>query len=304
MDNSKIALAIMVVVLGMGGIDPCFGGDFEIKLGTIEEVRNPKKPDGLHIEVQLSGTLLNEMVSYRPIVRKAVDDTGASLTHDGDADFTSVKAIRAELGSTPVYLPTIKLRSSARAARTLKELSGNIEFIVPRNDPASVVTFNPVKEDGNPIVSKTLEAAGVTVTPWMRNKYIAMRTAAMPKESTRPNPKDWTVPPAVAEVLGERFKKFNEREKDAERFPLEIGQKSVAIDFKDPARKIATIRLMASTGEAIRPSATRTVVIEGRGMWIYDLVQIPHDGLRVEIVIATSKSIVIEAFSFTDIPLP
>lgn len=114
------------------------------------------------LDVQLVGTRRADVESARVLVSKADDDTGASLV-PGDAAKAGREPVRGEDPEAAVTL-SVPLKAAARKARTIGEVSGEIELYVPNVDPSAVVSVPKLRaEAGKPVSSPSLAALGVEV---------------------------------------------------------------------------------------------------------------------------------------------
>lgn len=132
-------------------------------LGIREErARGGAGPSSCALDVQLGGSRRGDVESARVVVTKADDDTGASLVPDGVAGAV-LEPIRGEDAEAPVVL-TVPLKAAARAARTIREVSGEIELYVPNVDPSAVVSVPRFRsQGGRPVASPSLAALGVEI---------------------------------------------------------------------------------------------------------------------------------------------
>lgn len=133
-------------------------------LGIREErARGEAGPSSCALEVQLAGTRRADVESARVVVAKAEDDTGASLVPDG-AGAAALEPVRGEDPDAPVAL-SIALKAAERRARTIGEVSGEIELYVPNVDPSAVVVVPRFRAQGGQRVSApSLAALGVEIS--------------------------------------------------------------------------------------------------------------------------------------------
>ena len=114
------------------------------------------------LDVQLVGTRRGDIESARVVVRKADDDTGASLVPEG-AEHAALEPVHGEDPEAAVTL-SVPLKAAARKARTIGEVSGEIELYVPNVDPSAVVSVPKLRaQAGRPVTSPSLAALGVEI---------------------------------------------------------------------------------------------------------------------------------------------
>ncbi len=132
-------------------------------LGIREErARGEAGASSCALDVQLVGTRRAEVESARVVVRKADDDTGASLVPDGAAK-AGLEPVHGEDPEAAVTL-SVPLKAAARKARTIGEVSGEIELYVPNVDPSAVVSVPKLRAGaGKPVASPSLAALGVEI---------------------------------------------------------------------------------------------------------------------------------------------
>lgn len=132
-------------------------------LGIREErARGEAGPSSAALDVQLVGTRRAEVESARVVVKKADDDTGASLVPDG-ASKAGLEPVHGEDPEAAVTL-SVPLKAASRKARTIGEVSGEIELYVPNVDPSAVVFVPKLRaEAGKPVAAPSLAALGVEV---------------------------------------------------------------------------------------------------------------------------------------------
>jgi hypothetical protein len=132
-------------------------------LGIREErARGEAGPSACALDVQLVGTKRGDVESVRVVVRKADDETGASLVPEGAAN-AGLEPLRGEDPEAAVVL-SIPLKAAARRARTIGEVSGEIELYVPNVDPSAVVVVPRFRaQAGKAVTAPSLAALGVEI---------------------------------------------------------------------------------------------------------------------------------------------
>ena len=124
---------------------------------------------GLEIKLRLSGPELADVRGLRVNVASATDDTGKSLVDEKKRGMFAdeFKPLEEPFGPGPKKKGesevTLDLVTPPRAAKILK-LSGTLELMSPKADPASVVTAKLATDAGKPLEQAAMKAAGVEIT--------------------------------------------------------------------------------------------------------------------------------------------
>lgn len=279
---------------------------------------------GLEVELKLTGDALGDAKGIRTTIDKAVDDSGRDLS-DPEKQDKAFDALNTRGGGEQV---TIKLKNPARKATEIKELTGTLELHMPSADPAATVTVSNMKAVmGKPIEDPALKAAGVEVIVFNKEQFEARKKAEEQKKAEQRNNKNKQAgakdPKAVVEelakldpndpksaeklgaALGEGF-----GEALAEAFSglfsgfMSVGEGDLAFATKDPKSRIVSMEIQTAAGKKIdthgysssgEPKSRTEVVHYGQ--------PVPDDA-RLQIYLATEKSIVAVPLQLTSIPLP
>jgi hypothetical protein len=162
------AIAAFFIFSPIGKSDP---PGVQVVPGNIKDTRGTEQhPGAMEVELKVvRADNSNDATAYRIIVTKAVDDTGVDLVRPESStsefqSFDSKRSVKAEL------------KSPARKAVAIKELSGDAELFCPNRDPAATVVVNAFrKHTGTPIESDTLKSARVQVAAWTPDQYQALQ---------------------------------------------------------------------------------------------------------------------------------
>jgi hypothetical protein len=145
-------------------------GAVEIKVGDINDRRTTGQFfAGLELELILSGPELLEAKAIRSKIDSATDNLGKPIPKTENAfhagEFEELQLDRDD-SDKPKDSTKIKveLANPARSATAIKALSGSVELLIPKKDPASVVSASFAKDAGKPLVHPALKAAGVEIT--------------------------------------------------------------------------------------------------------------------------------------------
>ena len=131
-----------------------------------ERIRGEGMTPKCEVEVSLPGTKAADVAATRVVVRKVVDDLGASLVLDDAAEARFENAYHDPYNRQPDMPLTfaVPMKNTSRKAKLLKEVTADVELYTPALDPSAVVTIpNFMGEAGKPVVSQALKDAGVDV---------------------------------------------------------------------------------------------------------------------------------------------
>lgn len=129
---------------------------------------------GLELQLKFAGPEVVDAKGMRVVIEKATDDTGKDLEKPENSfydekDFQEIQ--RSNFGLSDEErdakdITTFKLEfaNPPRSAKSIKSLTGSVEFLLPKGDPASIVTASVAKDSGKPLDNAALKAAGVEFT--------------------------------------------------------------------------------------------------------------------------------------------
>jgi hypothetical protein len=231
------------------------------------------------MEVALNGNAFGA-VAYRIVLTKAVDDTGADLMkpESSTSDFQKIDskvAVKA------------KLKSPARSAVAIKQLSGEVELFCPSKDPAATVTVSSFrKQIGVPIQSDTLKAERIQLTVWTPEQYRALekKRAAEAEKS------------AQAQSHSSFSESFGMAPND---FIFTINgayQKLIGMEFHDRAGTSIPTRGWGTGYVQVGPQTERTLS--------YHFENRLPDSTKLVIFVATPQALTKRPFTLADVALP
>jgi hypothetical protein len=258
--------------------------------GSIKETRASEQHPGA-VEVDLKAVLEDNQshaMAYRIIVTKAVDDMGVDLVRPESAasefqTFDSKRSVKA------------KLKSPARNAVAIKELSGDVELFYSERDPAATVVVNAFrKHAGTPIESTALNGAGLQVAAWTPDQYQALEKK-----------REAEAPEAVRSAQRQARNFFSAR------FGNQIGgtgpndfvftingtqEKLIGFEFRDRVEKLIPTRGSGVGYKQTGPQVERTLS--------YHFDERLPDTTKLLIFVATPESVVKTPFTLADVALP
>ncbi len=270
--------------------------------GTVKETR---RTDGffnrLEIEMRLVGDALDQVKGLRVLVTKAVDETGKNLI-DEEKRESDFKELDSDGQNMKVDL---ELKSAARRAEVVSEISGMLEIFSPQKDPRSIVVLPGIlKTTGKPLVNPSLKASGLEIIVWTKEEYEARR-----------------------KTEEERIKKeFEERRKKASKEELaelgdvmaeglmkvfgglfsaltEIGENGIALQISDPQSKLISIEFETADGKPIKRQGRTTLGSQPQTQ-IYDFGEKLPANVRIKVYQLTPKALTKVPFKLTNVPLP
>ena len=238
--------------------------------------RNDNTFAGLEVELKLTGEAAGEARGARATVEKAVDDTGRNLVKEGARPPEFEKPTGQ--GSPGLKLD---LRNPARRAKSVREISGQVEVFLPDRDPAAVASADRFLSGmDRPIASPALKASHTEVTVVSRKTYDAEKKKA---ESAG-------VAGAVVNAFSGLF----------EGLFGDIGENDVLVRVNDPGKKVFGVEVFDAAGKPIDNAGSMKV----GDFWILKFTEkVPADA-SLRIYLMTAKAVVTAPFSLKDVALP
>jgi len=281
------SLLLLAGQLAAAGANP---SEIQVVPGNIKETRGTEQHPGT-MEVELKAVLADNVIdamAYRMIVSKAVDDTGVDLVRPESAasEFQTLDSNRSVKA---------KLKSPARNAVAIKELSGDVELFCPKKDPAAMVVVNAFrKHTEKPIESATLKSAGIQVAAWTSDEYRALekkREAEMPA----------AVKSAQLQARNLFLERFgnNNAGMGPNDFIFTINgaqEKLIGFEFRDRADKTVPTRGSGVGYKQMGPQIERTLSYHFDG-------RLP-DTTKLVIFVATPQALVKVPFTLANVVLP
>jgi hypothetical protein len=262
----------------------------EVIPANVKETRATEQHPG-QMELELKVSLPNDVIdakAYRIIVTNAIDDTGVDLVRPDSltSEFQSVDSKR------PVKS---KLKSPARNAVAIKELSGDVELFCPQKDPAATVVVDSFrKHTGTPIESDALKSAQIQVAAWTPDQYQALEKK-----------REAEAPEAVKSLQRQAHNQFLERfgNQNAGTGPNDFiftingaQEKLIGFEFRDRAGKTIPNRGSGVGYKQQGPQMERTLS--------YHFDERLPDTTKLVIFVAIPTALVKMPFRLSDVALP
>jgi hypothetical protein len=258
--------------------------DLHVRVGDVEDRRTTGKFfGGLEVELKLTGDILADVKSIRPVIQAAADDSGRSLLQEEkQTGFEDVSR-----GGSPMV--KLKLRNPARKASMIKELKGELQLFVPQQDPKANVAVNDVaSQSGKQIESPVLKAERIEVMPLTKADFDARKAKAAAQKKTSTT--DAGLAGAFEQAFAGLFSGF-----------MSTSENSVVLLVRDPGQKLVSVEWENSSGEKVRSRGRSSSKNENEETRVYDFEKRPD---RLILQVLTAKALVSVPLNLTDIPLP
>ena len=246
--------------------------------------RNDNSFAGLEIELKLTGEAAGGARGARAVVQKAVDDTGRNLVKEGGRPAEFEKS--SGEGSPALKL---ELRNPARRAKSVREISGQVEVFLPDRDPAAVASADRfLSRMDRPIAASALKAAQTEATVVSRKTYDAEKK----KDDERKKKESESA--GIAGAMVSAFSGLFEG------LFGDIGENDLLIRVTDPGKKVFGVEVFDAGGKRIDDAGSMKV----GDFWILKFTEkLPADA-SLRIYLMTGKALVTAPFSLKDVALP
>lgn len=264
-----------------------------VSVVSLGDVRGSDSSSRLEIELELSDFPAAEVAAARLHVRRAVDDTGRDLVREDDRK-SPLEPLRQGRSAGPDEKPApavvqLKLRNPARKAKTVAEISGDVELYIPGRDPNAVATIPNISAwAGKRLESPPLSASGVSIAMLTEEQLEAekKRQAEKRKEEARKRGALGEMLESMASAFAQAF------------FTPEAGDVVLMVD--DPDGRVVQMALLNAAGEdqtngRMQQQGLTVLSSSRRG---------PGPDWSLEVRLKTPKSEERRSFTLKDVPLP
>jgi hypothetical protein len=254
--------------------------DIKIKIGDIKDSRTTGQFfAGLEIDLQFLGDALEDVKSMQCTINKAVDDTERDLIKSEETvQFTEINKDnpgRADF--------TIKLKNPSRRAMTVKELSGEVEMYIPKNDPKAIVTIkNFTSQPGKPLNNKGLNENNIKVSVLTTDQYESIKEKQ--KAET-----DSSMLGQMVSALSNLFGGFSSP-----------GKNSIILELIDPESRIINVEFVDKEGNIINTQGSSS----SENIHVYDFDKPMPKNAQLKLYLKTDLAIKKMPFTLKDIDLP
>jgi hypothetical protein len=288
----RLALAFLVVfIAGSAGL----AQQVRVLPAEIKETRTTGSFfAGLEIQLKVLGDVLADARAIRLLLSTAVDETGRNIVNEKETETEFKEMSEYERNAASVDL---KLKTPARQAMHIREITGSFEIFVPGKDPASTVTITDLqKATGTPISAPALKAAGIEITMWNKQQFEARRKAEEEKLKKARQAEGANLGEAFGEALGKLFGGlFGGLDS--------LSENSVAFQIKDPQSRLVAIEFQDDKGAAISGSRMSSGGHADQTR-IHDFEEKLPATARIKLYVLTPRSVVKAPFKLNNIPLP
>jgi len=260
----------------------------QTQLGDVKDSRTTGQFfGGLEVKIKLLGDSVADAESIRTVIKTAVDDTGRDLI---DHEKQKKEFVKKNGQNRQSWELSVDLKNPTRKATAIKELTGEADLFVPKNDPDSIVKVDDFQKLGGlPIASPALSAAGIEIITYTKEQAEAEK--AKQAEEAKKNSKA-NIGEAIAGAFGEMFS-------------IGGGPNSITVQLKDPKEMVAGLEFQDASGNKIQGNGWSS---SGNGKTkerkTYNFQTKLPDTARLVIYLATPKSIVVAPFTLHDVFLP
>ena len=249
--------------------------EVKVAVGDISDKRTTGKFfAGLEIELKLSGPELAEAKGIRAVVKSATDDAGNPLPkkedHFSEDGFQELrKAFGGGFGGekkADEFQVKLEFGNPQRSAKSIRALTGSIELLIPKQDPASVIAASFAKDAGKPLDNPALKAAGVEFT--LRTPGAAGRKASVPG------------------------------------FGGGGGENDLGYEIRDPKNKVASVEFFDVGGKKLESNGRMSSGFNDSKTVTVSFNAKPPTDAVARIYVVTDKSVVTIPLDLKDVPLP
>ena len=260
----------------------------QTQLGDVKDSRTTGQFfAGLEVKIKLLGDSVADAESIRTVINTAVDDTGRDLI---DHEKQKNEFVKKNGQSQQSWELSVNLKNPTRKATVIKELTGEADLFVPKNDPDSIVKVDGFQKlGGQPIASPALSAAGIEIVAYTKEQADAVK--AKQAEEAKKNPKA-NIGEAIAGAFGEIFN-------------MGGGPNSITVQLKDPKEMVADVEFQDENGNKIKGNGwSSSGNRQTKESKTYNFQTKLPDTTRLVIYLATPKSVVTVPFMLKDVFLP
>jgi hypothetical protein len=245
--------------------------------------RNDNFFGGLEIELKIGGDGAADVRGARALVKKAEDETGRNLLKEGG----KTPEFETSMSDTAPSLK-LELRNPARKAKTVREVSGQVELFLPGRDPASVARVDRfLSKMDRPADSPALKAAKAEVTVVSRKTYEAEKKKDA--ERRKKEAEGAGIGGAMVEAFAGLFEGF-----------LTVEENDVLVKVTDPGKKVFDVDVVDSKGTKIDGAGSMTV---GTFRILKFPEKLPADA-SLRVYLLTPRSLVTTPFQLKNVALP
>ena len=234
-----------------------------------------------------------EAKAARVVVKKAVDDLGTDLVPEDAAEARLEETQRgmfAKPGDKTVTIVFAEMKNPPRAAKALKEVSGEIELFVPSRDPngeARIEKFLALS--GKAATHPALRANGVEISFVSKAQLDAERKKAEEAEAAKLKKEGYDDADSIKSMVENALYSFPKGE-----------EREVILKVKDPKKAIQEIKAFNGSGERVFGTDSEESGFRVLTFWNDP----PQADWTLSVQMRSDSSLVRHTFAFRDVPLP
>ena len=238
----------------------------------------------------------HEVTAARVVVKKAVDDLGTNLVKEDAAAVPLEPTQRGQFGkpddgkAAPPTIVFAEMKNPPRAAKALKEVSGEIELFVPSRDPngeARIERFLSLA--GKPAAHPALRANGVEISFVSKAQLDAERKKAEEAETAKLKKEGYDDADSIRSMVESALYSFPKGE-----------EREVVLKVKDPKKAIQEIKTFNASGERVFGTDSEESGFRVLTFWN----EPPQADWTLSVQMRSDSSLVRHTFAFRDVPLP
>lgn len=265
------------------------------KVATVQDRRSSGSFARCTVGIELPDYPAHEVAAVRVVVATAVDDTGAVLVPD-EPPAGLEPSQRGQMGKpdgdrpAPPALVFAELKNPSRTAKSLKELSGEIELFVPARDPNGAAKLPKfLSLAGKPVSNPALKANGVEISILTKAQVAAERKKAEEAERARLKKEGYDDAEAIASSVESALWSFPKGEDN-----------EVVLRVKDPKGAIQEIKAFDGEGNRMFAGGSDEAGLRVLKFW----GDPPKPDWSLVVELRTEKNLLRHTFAFRDLPLP
>ena len=271
--------------------------DTKVTVDTINDYRystDNLSPSRLSVALDIESASVAHARAVRGVLSSATDNTGQQLADDQKYR-DKWSALRPDSKRANLSLGA---NNPPRAAQTLREIAGRVEFYFPQRDPKSVVKVENIgARAGQTLDDATLKAAdlGISVSDKAQVKLLQAEMVAPlpPPQSSGMN--------AVRTILLQEFARRLLENSSADLVQNDqLNPRFVVLRLQDPRLRLVDIEFETAQGQPLKSDSS--FGFKDTKFYKFDAPLPPN--ARLQIYVATPQSVVDVPFEIKNIALP
>jgi hypothetical protein len=281
----RVALVATLTLAAASTVALAQTNQFTVTPRAIIRVGNMRDPD-CTVQIAITGTKAAAITDIR--VQRAVDDEGKELKRplpfDPRFNVCPFNDLDAQGHLQPGWLATLALRGPSEPARTIQQISGEMDLAFPTRENGGLLEVtNFMANPGSALSDADIRKHGIQLTFHTLESYI---------DYERAHPKQY-VDPSEVEIEQRCFSGIYGS-------PTNPPRCSVALRVEDPKKLLIGLAFKTAAGEKLQPTATWA----GTNFRCYRFAKpVPADLILV-VTVAAPGVVRTEPFLLSNIKLP